>query len=171
MAVVKDPTNPTESGITRRGLFRRLGLGLGGLAFLNFIWIAGDIIRPRKRRETAGGTDTIFTAGPVADFEPGTVTAFPEGRFYLVRLAEGGFLALNRSCTHLGCTLPWIEQDQAFACPCHASSFDIKGEVLSPPASRALDMFAIRIENQVVKVDLGRVIKRTGFEPVQVTMP
>ena len=36
----------------------------------------------------------MIVAGPVDRFEPGTVTAFPEGRFYLARLAGGGFLAL-----------------------------------------------------------------------------
>jgi cytochrome b6-f complex iron-sulfur subunit len=119
----------------------------------------------------AESEDTIFTAGPVAQFAPSSVTAFPQGRFYLVRLAEGGFLALNRSCTHLGCTVPWVEEDQRFACPCHASVFDITGQVLGPPATRALDLLPVRIENQVVKVDLGQTIKRTAFDPAQVAKP
>ena len=28
-------------------------------------------------------------------FEPGSVTAFPRGKFYLVKLEDGGFLALE----------------------------------------------------------------------------
>jgi cytochrome b6-f complex iron-sulfur subunit len=96
------------------------------------------------------------------------VTAFPEGRFYLARLADGGFLALHRECTHLGCTVPWIAEEDRFVCPCHASSFDLTGNVLSPPAPRPLDIFPVRIENDIVKVDLTRTIKRDGFAISQV---
>ena len=165
------PKETKEPDLPRRNFFRKVWLVLGALATLQFLWIGFDMLRPRKRRRRDAATGTIYTAGPVERFEPGSVTAFPEGPFYLARLAEGGFLALNRTCTHLGCTVPWIEEDQQFACPCHASVFDITGEVLSPPADRALDMYAVRIENGIVKVDLSGVIKRRGFETAQVTMP
>jgi len=160
-----------EPDLPRRNFFRTAWLVLGALVTLQFLWIGFDMLRPRKRRPRDAAAGTIYTAGPVERFEPGSVTAFPEGPFYLARLADGGFLALNRTCTHLGCTVPWIEEDQQFACPCHASVFDITGEVLSPPADRALDMYAVRIENGIVKVDLSGVIKRRGFETAQVTMP
>jgi Rieske Fe-S protein len=53
-------------------------------------------------------------------------------------------------------------------CPCHASTFDITGDVLSPPAPRPLDIFAVRIENDIVKVDISKTIKRPGFSASQV---
>ena len=108
-----------------------------------------------------------MVAGPVERFAPGSVTAFPAGRFYLSRLADGGFLALSRTCTHLGCTVPWLEDEQRFACPCHASVFDITGEVLGPPADRALDLYPVRIENGIVKVDTTARIRRRTFEAAQ----
>ena len=74
------------------------------------------------------------------------VTAFPGGRFYLVRLQDGGFLALSSTCTHLECSVPWSEKERKFPCPCHGSVFDITGQVLSPPAPRALDLFPVSIE-------------------------
>ena len=88
-----------------------------------------------------------------------------------MRLHDGGFLALSCQCTHLGCTVPWVEKQKKFMCPCHASSFDIKGNVIGGPASRPLDLFPITIENNVVAVDAGRKIKRGGFRPDQVTYP
>ena len=160
-----------DPDLPRRNFFRKAWLVLGVLVTLQFLWIGFDMLRPRKRRRRDADAGTIYTAGPVERFEPGSVTAFPEGPFYLARLDGGGFLALNRTCTHLGCTVPWIEEDRQFACPCHASVFDITGAVLSPPADRALDMYAVRIENGIVKVDLSGVIKRQGFETAQVTMP
>ena len=149
----------------------KIWLILGAVVTLQFLWIGFDLLRPRSRRRSVGAGEGIYVAGPVERFEPGSVTAFPEGRFYLSRLPEGGFLALGRTCTHLGCTVPWIEEDQRFACPCHASVFDITGEVLGPPADRALDMYAVRIENGIVKVDLNRAIRRKKFETSQVVLP
>jgi cytochrome b6-f complex iron-sulfur subunit len=140
------------------------GLGLAALA--EIVWIGTTFLRPR--RGTAGDAAALFVAGPVHDFEPGSVTAFPAGKFYLVRLDDGGFLALDRTCTHLGCTVPWRADEDRFACPCHASTFDITGNVLGPPAPRPLDRYLVRIENDIVKVDLSRRVRRTAFSPSQV---
>ncbi len=88
-----------------------------------------------------------------------------------MRLGDGGFLALSCKCTHLGCTVPWVEKEKRFLCPCHASAFDITGNVISAPAPRALDIFTVSIENNIVKVDTGRRIKRSGFDSKQVVYP
>jgi cytochrome b6-f complex iron-sulfur subunit len=145
-------------------------LWLGGLALVEAAWVTSAILRPRPKRRAADD-GTIVVAGPVERFDADTVTAFPGGRFYLSRLADGGFLALSRRCTHLGCTVPWSDDEHRFVCPCHASSFDIRGEVLSPPAPRALDLHPVRIENGVVKVDTSTTISRTAFDESQVSRP
>jgi cytochrome b6-f complex iron-sulfur subunit len=150
----------------RRRFLLRLWKGLGVLAGLELLGVLAVYLSPREGRATGGGR---VTAGPVAEFTPASVTPFPRGKFYLVRLSDGGFLALSSRCTHLGCTVPWSEKEKAFSCPCHASAFDLRGEVLSPPASRPLDLFAVTIEAGVVKVDTARRLERGGFEPSQVT--
>jgi cytochrome b6-f complex iron-sulfur subunit len=160
----KDLVNELPS---RRSTLYWLALTLGSAAFAETVWVASSFLRPRKRRSTEQG-GTLVVAGPVDNFEANSVTAFQKGKFYLVRLEDGGFLALHRRCTHLGCTVPWDEEAGRFACPCHASSFDIRGEVLSPPAPRALDLFAVRIENDIVKVETSRPIQRKRFDPTQV---
>ena len=91
-----------------------------------------------------------------------------QGFFHLTRLADGGFLAVSRECTHLGCTVPWMAEEGRFVCPCHSSAYDIRGDVLSPPAPRALDIHPVRIENGIVKVDTGRTRQRRYFEASQV---
>lgn len=152
---------------SRRGFVWKIWLGLGGVALAEYVWIAADFLRPRARARATDGA--IVLAGPVERFEPGSVTAFPAGKFYLVRLEDGGFIALYRECTHLGCTVPWIDDEGRFVCPCHASAYDIRGNVLNPPAPRALDLFPVRIENGIVKVDTRRAVKRQTFEAAQVT--
>ena len=120
-----------------------------------------SFLRPRRVR--AEDEASIVIAGPVERFSRKTVTAFPNGKFYLARLEDGGFLALDRTCTHLGCTVPWDAERGCFKCPCHASSFDITGAVLAPPAPRPLDLYPVRIENGIVKVDTGRRVRRSAF--------
>ena len=150
----------------RRRLFVWIWGGLLATFAAELLWIVGSFLRPRGSR--AGDAPTVVVAGPVDRFVPGTVTAFPGGKFYLARLTDGGFLALDRTCTHLGCTVPWDAETSCFNCPCHASSFDITGAVLAPPAPRPLDLFLVRIENGIVKVDTGRREQRETFEPSQV---
>lgn len=151
----------------RRRLLLRLWTGLGLAAAAELAWVVASFVRPRRSR--AGDGAGLVIAGPLERFEPGSVTAFPTGRFYLVRLAEGGLLALHRECTHLGCTVPWLADRQRFQCPCHASAFDVTGAVLGPPAPRPLDLHPVRVENGIVKVDTGRRLRRSRFEPDQVT--
>ena len=154
---------------SRRQFVKKLWLGLGGLAVAEYCWMVVEFLRPRESRGGQMTARTTIVAGPVDRFEPNSVTAFPQGKFYLARLEDGGFLALVRECTHLGCTVPWVAEENCFLCPCHASAFDITGNVLSPPAPRALDIYAVRIENGIVKVATSRRIKRTSFELGQVT--
>jgi len=156
---------PTAS---RRAFLWKLWLGLGGLAFLEYALAATDFLRPRSSR-LSDDSDAIIVAGPIDRFEPDTVAAFPKGKFYLARLKDGGFLAISRECTHLGCTVPWNAHEHAFVCPCHASAFDITGNVLSPPAPRALDLHPVRVENGIVKVDTSKRLKRSSFDRTQAT--
>jgi cytochrome b6-f complex iron-sulfur subunit len=158
---------PTGTVPERRSLLRFAWLGLGVAALGEAAWVVASFLRPRREAPRSGAA--LIVAGPAEGFAPGSVTAFPAGRFYLVRLEDGGFLALSRQCTHLGCSVPWDEATGRFACPCHASAFDLRGDVLAPPAPRPLDLFAVRIENGIVKVDVSTPLRRSAFEPSQAT--
>ena len=140
---------------------------LGVVAAAEFAVVLGAYLWPRKGEAGDAGGGMV-EVGPVADFTPNSVTPFPQGRFYLVRLADGGFLALSSKCSHLGCTVPWNDQTKTFPCPCHASVFEMDGDVRNPPAPRPLDLHPVTIEGGVVTVDAGRRIQRQKFEPSQV---
>ena len=156
---------------TRRTFLNRLWLAAGVVAAAEIAAMTFSFFRPRKPRGTAAAGDTTIVAGPVENFEPGSVTAFVRGKFYLARLQDGGFLALSRSCTHLNCTVPWITDQDRFICPCHSSAFDIHGAVIDPPATRALDRYPVRIQNNIVQVDVSEPLKRNAFDSNQVTYP
>ena len=158
-----------EEGSSRRSFLNKLWIGVGIVAVVELIGVVTAFLRPRKTKAKAGDFGTIIEAGPVEKIPLDSVTAFVRGRFYLARLADGGFLALSRKCTHLGCTVPWLPKEKRFLCPCHASAFDIRGEVINPPAPRALDIYHVTIENNIVKVDTGKRIKRSEFRGEQIT--
>ena len=168
---MEDAEKEAMFATNRRGFLTKLWLGFGFLAMAEVAWVVISFLRPRKSGAKEDGFGDVIEAGPAESFEPGTVTAFPRGPFYLARLEDGGFLALSRKCTHLGCTVPWVQAEDSFICPCHASTFDITGNVIGPPAPRALDLYRIFIENNVVKVDTRRRTRRTEFRKDQVVYP
>lgn len=121
------------------------------------------------RKSKSFKENTYKVMGKVEDFSPGSVTAFRSDRLYLVRMGDGGFLALSLQCTHLGCAITYNKDNDEFDCPCHASSFNRKGEVISPPAPRALDMYSVKIEGGQVKVDQHNAMKRNKYDNSQLT--
>ena len=141
-------------GTSLLGLF-----GQAGVALLNFI----------KPKIEAGAFGGKIVAGNVDEFPNDSVSHVQQGQFYLVRLEDGGMLALWHRCTHLGCTIPWEEGEGVFQCPCHSSVFTPTGEIVSGPAPRPMDIFPITIENDEIIVDTGKPIERTGFDPSQAT--
>jgi len=156
---------------SRRSFLNKLWIVLGFVALAEFFAVAVAFLRPGKSKVSQDSDTTVIIGGSVDKFAPNTITAFVRGRFYLARLKDGGFLALSSKCTHLGCTLPWVEKESKFVCPCHASAFDITGNVINAPAPRALDIYAVNIENDIVKVNTAKPIKRSEFKTDQVTYP
>ena len=156
---------------SRRAFLNKLWIALGVLTLAELTALVIAFFRPRKPRHTTSRQDAIVIAGSVDRFEPGTVSAFVQGKFYLARLDDGGFLAMSRRCTHLSCTVPWVSGENRFICPCHSSEFDIHGDVINPPAPRALDLHPVTIDNKMVKVDTAKLFKRSAFSSDQVTYP
>jgi cytochrome b6-f complex iron-sulfur subunit len=157
----------TQQKPSRRTFLGTLAGCLGFAALVELVWVIGSFFKPKKQSQEVA--EQIITAGPVDSFEIGSVTTFIRGRFYLSRLEDGSFIAMSCACTHLGCTVNWELERNRFECPCHGSSFDIRGDVLTAPAPRALDYFPVTIENLMVKVDTGQKIERAQFDPQQVT--
>jgi len=153
----------------RRRFLNRIWALFGIAAAAEFGWLGLSFMNSRSERNRPGRAASIMTAGAVESFAPATVTAIPLGQFYLACLADGSFLALSRTCTHLGCSVPWDAEKNQFVCPCHGSTFSMSGEVLTAPAPRPLDIYPVRIENGIVKVDISTVQKRDHFEPSQAT--
>ncbi len=163
MAMVTKPTS-------RRGFLAKSWIVLAAIALLQFL--AGIIFfLVSGRKQTDKLISQLLEAGPVGDFLPGSVTLIRKGNLYLTRLDDGGFLAISKKCTHLGCAVPWIAERKQFECPCHASVFDMTGDVIKAPAPRALDLYPVTIAHDMVRIDISNPLRRSEFTPEQVLYP
>jgi cytochrome b6-f complex iron-sulfur subunit len=160
---------PEDKIESRRNFLKKLWMGLGLLAGAEFIGVMAGFLFTGKGNEEKTEVRKLIEAGPVDSFKLDSVTPFRGGRFFLARLGDGGFIAISLRCTHLGCSINWEEDKKLFICPCHASSFNINGDVLNPPAPKALDYYPVIIEKGIVKVDVGTRKEREKFIKDQLT--
>ena len=157
-----------ESTDSRRSFLKKLWGVLGIVAGAEVIAAFADFFVSGKRDEGTA-LQNLVLAGNVTDFKMDSVFPFRSGKFYLVRFNDGGFMAISLKCTHLGCSVIWNDEKKEFICPCHASSFDRVGEVINPPAPRALDIFPVIIQEGKVKVDVAHEQRRKKFDKSQIT--
>ena len=165
---ISEPIQQKDVTQSRREFLNKLWKGLGVVAVLEFAAVFFGFLFSGKSEDEIQKPKQLFDAGDINSFQPNSVTIYRSGRFYLVRLDDGGFLALSLRCTHLGCSIEWEENKNRFICPCHASAFKINGNVQNPPAPSALDYFPVIIQNGKVMVDIGTKLKRNRFSKEQV---
>ena len=153
-----------EKGNLSRHDFLNLVWGTAGaLAITEFTLVGFRFLSPRSAEGEFGGE---FNLGSTDEYPEGSVTPVEAGRFYLVRLQDGGFLAVYRRCTHLGCAVPYDPAKRQFVCPCHGSAFTAEGDVLNPPAPRPLDLFSLSINSAgEIVIDTGTIIERSHTNP------
>jgi cytochrome b6-f complex iron-sulfur subunit len=166
-----------NKGITRRQFLSRAWWAAGGLLVVEATGGLVASLWPKLKAGSFGTKVKVASVEEVRAMPVGTVTYFPEQRFYLSHV-DSGFLALYRKCTHVGCVLPWLADDPSeddlaakgrFNCPCHGGIFDRYGKVHSGPPPRPLDLFPIIVEDGEVIVDTGTIIERSSVDESQVT--
>lgn len=62
---------------------------------------------------------------------------------YLLHPSQGTFRALSAVCTHQGCTVQYT--GTGFSCPCHGATYDLTGQVTSPPAEAPLAPIPVKV--------------------------
>ena len=159
----------SDGKLSRRGFINLLWGAAGALAFTEMSLAGLRFLAPRPTEGKFGG---VFNLGDQKQFPAGSVTPVEAGRFYLVHLQEGGFIATYRRCTHLGCAVPYDPGKGQFICPCHGSAFEGDGEVLNPPAPRPLDLFQLTIngEGEII-VDTSALTEREKSTPEDIVYP
>jgi menaquinol-cytochrome c reductase iron-sulfur subunit len=78
-----------------------------------------------------------------------------------VRREGGEVIAYSTICPHLGCGVDWHGEKRNFACPCHESAFDARGQVAAGPSPRSLDRLETRIVAGKIEVKYVRFTQGT----------
>lgn len=143
--------------------FRRIGEG------------SGTPIRiSRLRSLTVGRPTRVVVKASRRDkftqYPPG-----PIGAVWLLRESETSetVRAFQSVCPHLGCSVGYSVDRQVFACPCHASEFDLQGVRRFGPSPRDMDELECRITDPDEAgdrwVEVGYEEFRTGVSTKQRT--
>jgi len=61
-------------------------------------------------------------------------------------------IAVNPTCSHQGCIIPWNAKESKFVCPCHGAKFAADGKVQEGPAKKPLKTYQAKIEGGSVLV-------------------
>ncbi len=134
--------------LERRRFLGLLGSGALGLAGLGTL-IAGvrylepDVLYEEDERFTVGRPETI----PV-----GTLLVARTRKVYVVH-GPRGFYAISAVCSHFGCVTRHTPGQARITCPCHGSSFDLTGNVISGPAPSGLVHLKLTLEHGLLIAD------------------
>ncbi|MGD8605414.1 MAG: ubiquinol-cytochrome c reductase iron-sulfur subunit [Anaerolineales bacterium] len=113
----------------------------------------GDWIRLGAVSKVELGTPTLFRA--TVERQTGWILNQEEITLYVLTEDGQNFIAMSNICTHLGCRVRWIGDQDQFFCPCHNAVFDKEGTVVSGPPPRPLERREVRIEDDQIYVRGG----------------
>lgn len=91
------------------------------------------------------GVPTLFKAR--VEQKAGWITNEEELTFYVLTENGRDFVAMSNICTHLGCRVRWVEDEDQFFCPCHNAVFDKQGQVVAGPPPRPLNKYEVKVED------------------------
>ena len=97
----------------------------------------------KEQANTLAQYKDLLTTGDVSDADqipPGNGAVIRQGITKLAVYRDEASQLHVRSavCTHLGCVVAWNPAEKSWDCPCHASRFDVDGQVLHGPAAAPL---------------------------------
>jgi menaquinol-cytochrome c reductase iron-sulfur subunit len=156
-----------SKNLSRRNFFQAAIWGIGGLIGVGYgVPAVAYIVGPSLKSQQ---TQTWMRLGPTSKVELGTPTLFTltiqtqtgwiasteELSVYVLSTDGRTFIAMSNICTHLGCHIRWIAEQNNFFCPCHNGVFDISGKVLAGPPPRPLDRYDVKVENDQLFVLVG----------------
>jgi menaquinol-cytochrome c reductase iron-sulfur subunit len=112
--------------------------------------VAGNWIQLGAIAKVESGVPTLFKTN--IERQTGWIVEQQEISAYVLTDDGRSYVAMSNVCTHLGCRVRWIADQQIFFCPCHNGVFDKNGEVISGPPPRALDRYETKVEDAVLYV-------------------
>ena len=156
-----------QNELSRRNFMQTAIWGIGGLIGIVFGASAvAYVVGPSLKKQQ---TETWVRLGPTSKVELGVPTLFTftvqtqtgwienteEVSVYVLSTDARTYIAMSNICTHLGCRVRWITEQDQFFCPCHNGVFDMSGNVVAGPPPRPLDRYEVKVENDQLYVLVG----------------
>jgi Rieske Fe-S protein len=159
-----------ESDLNRRK-FMEIGIYAisGTIAAVSGVALTGFAIGPSFRKEQMKWIEVELENNPddkesfervVLEYETkhGWLARNERVLTYVKRIKEDEVVAINSTCTHLGCIVTWKEDQNIFQCPCHDGRYDADGRVISGPPPAPLKRHKTKVED-------GRILISTVAVP------
>ncbi len=153
--------------LSRRNFMQAAIWGIGGLIGIGFgipaiTYVVGPSLKSQQAQtwmrlgpssKVELGTPTLFTF--TVQNQTGWIVSSQEISVYVLSQDGRSYIAMSNICTHLGCHIRWIAEQNHFFCPCHNGVFDSSGNVVSGPPPRPLTRYDVKAENDQVFVLIG----------------
>ena len=154
----------TEKFSLDRRAFIKTAVLCGGAVTLAGIPLASYVISPALKK----GTGKWVDFGAAEDLKPGSIEmlsyefmvkdgwqVLPQRGFVWAKTqADGEIHVFSSTCTHLACNVIWRQEDNTFECPCHSGRFDINGQPIAGPPTKALSVLEHKIQDENLMVYL-----------------
>ena len=148
-----------HQSLSRRSLLGIATWAIGGLISLGMgipaiAYVVGPALKRVESQEWIRlgsaskvelGVPTLFKAK--ISRQTGWIINETELSIYVITENGRDFAAMSNICTHLGCRVRWIENQEEFFCPCHNGIFDKDGNVVDGPPPHPLDRYEIKVED------------------------
>jgi len=150
-----DSPDPSRRKFLIRGISAIGGGIAAGIGVPAVVFVTGSA-------RTATAEDAWIRLGSASSVEAGAPPTLMKAKIerrsgYLIEEQEvsvfvttqngADFTVLSNVCTHLGCRVRWVEDQDGFFCPCHNAIFDRNGDVVQGPPPRPLDRFEAKVED------------------------
>lgn len=148
-----------KQDVSRRDFMKMTILAIGNVIGLSLTipgvaYILGPVLKGKQVEGwiQLGSTTKIEIDSPTlfkVNLQRQTGWVADEEQLAVYVLTENGqdFIAMSNVCTHLGCHVRWVTEQNKFFCPCHDGVFDKYGNVVSGPPPRALDRYEVKTQN------------------------
>ena len=161
----------SETAISRRGFFTKLGILFDGLAAVVVaVPIVGFLLSAVTRGRSNGYLSWV-QLGKVADFPEGETRlatfrnpyvmpadgATADTACWVRHIAGEQFQVFAINCAHLGCPVRWFPQSGLFMCPCHGGAYYRDGSRASGPPERGLFEYPYKVENGLISIQAGEL--------------
>ena len=135
----------------RREFINWAGIGL----IASYLPVALVACSESESIDSAINAEELFSIGTISELEEAGYLLNKKAKVLVIKNSEDELQAVNPTCTHQGCIVNWLADENQFVCPCHNAQYAPNGEVLAKPAPSSLSTYQVQEDNGNILVSLS----------------